>query len=196
MLKISKGLTVVSALLITAVLILGIQSSPLFNKTAPDITFPLLDGRKLAMSSLAGKPVLVTFWASTCIECRKEIPQLITLYNELSASGFEIIAVAMPYDPPYRVLEASQNQKVPYPVALDIDGKAVQAFGNVTVTPSAFLIGPDGNIIQSYAGRIDMIQLRNQIIDMLEDKQIASIVRSCNKTLVSRSEKERAVCSG
>ncbi len=201
MLKISKGLAVLSALIITGIVIAGINSGSLLDKQAPDITFPLLDGRELSLSSLAGKPVLITFWASTCIECRKEMPYLITLYNELSASGFEIIAVAMPYDPPNRVLEASQNHKVPYAVALDIDGKAVQAFGNVAVTPSAFLIAPDGNIVSSYTGRIDIEQLRDHILVLLADRQLASLVQACQlespvTTRSSGHAQEQQLCPG
>ena len=56
------------------------------------------------LRSLRGKPVLVSFWASTCPRCLDEIPHLIELYEELAPRGFEIIAIAMAYDPPNRVI--------------------------------------------------------------------------------------------
>jgi len=174
MFKSSKRLQVLSALIMTMVVLVGAVFILTQHKPAPDIRFPLLDGRELALSSLAGRPVLVTFWASTCIECRKEMPDLIALYNELSPAGFEIIAVAMPYDPPNRVLETSEKMELPYAVALDIDGAAVQAFGDVAVTPSSFLIAPDGNIVMSHTGVLDIDWLRRQIIDMLDPRPVAN----------------------
>jgi thiol-disulfide isomerase/thioredoxin len=154
---------------ITTVIWIG-YSSP-FARHAPDISFPLLDGRELSLDSLAGKTVLVTFWASTCVECRKEMPDLIALYNELSGSGFEIIGVAMPYDPPNRVLETSELMDIPYPVALDIYGNAVKAFGDVAVTPSSFLISPGGEIVVHQVGSLDTTQLRKRVTDLLAAEQ-------------------------
>lgn len=176
----SRRLQLLSALIM--VVVIGAVFIVTQHKPAPDIRFPLLDGRELALSSLIGRPVLVTFWASTCIECRKEMPDLIALYEELSPSGFEIIAIAMPYDPPNRVLETSVRMQLPYAVALDIDGAAVQSFGDVAVTPSSFLIAPDGKIVMRHTGVLDIDQLRRQVIAMLGPRSVAnhSPATDCN----------------
>ena len=57
------GLVVLAALLVYMTM-----PDSVLRQRAPDITFPLLDGRQLTLSSLAGKPVLVTFWATSCVE--------------------------------------------------------------------------------------------------------------------------------
>ena len=111
--KAIKGLAGVGLVVLAALLIYMAVPDSMLRQRAPNITFPLLDGRQLTLSSLAGKPVLVTFWATSCVECRKEMPEMIALYQELSGSGFEIIAVAMPYDPPNRVLETSRDNLSP-----------------------------------------------------------------------------------
>ena len=154
-------------LIITVMLSVYLISS---TQPAPAIAFPLIDGRTLELKSLTGKPVLVTFWASNCRECLKEMPHLIKLYNELSGSGLEIIGVAMPYDPPNRVLEISEKMAIPYAIALDIEGNAVRTFGDVAVTPTSFLIAPDGRIAMSHIGTFDMEQLRATILTMLPVK--------------------------
>ena len=64
---------------------------------APDIEFTTVDGKKIDLKTLKGKPVLVTFWATSCPGCIKEMPHLIELYHELHNKGLEIIGVAMPY---------------------------------------------------------------------------------------------------
>ena len=134
---------------------------------APNIEFKLIDGRNIKLKELQGQPVLVTFWATTCKGCLKEMPHLITLYNELEQQGLEIVGVAMSYDPPNRVLELTKRKQIPYPVALDIDGNAANAFGNVTITPTSFLIAPDGNIVKFKIGEMDIKKIREDILSMI-----------------------------
>lgn len=159
--------------LLTAVLALALIAGATFlwfrpgnPETTPDITLLSIDGRKLALTSLLGKPLLVTFWATTCGTCIGEIPRLIELYRELSPRGLEVIAIAMPYDPPSRVLAMREAQGIPYTVALDIDAEAVRAFGNVRLTPSSFLIAPDGRVVYRSTGRMDIDRLRQDILAM------------------------------
>jgi peroxiredoxin len=135
--------------------------------TAPEISLNIIDGRQITLHSLQGKPLFVTFWATTCSTCVKEIPHLVELYNEIGKEELEIIAIAMPYDPPNLVVALSERKSIPYPVALDINGDAVKAFGNVQVTPTSFLIDSEGKIVQQHSGQIDMEELRTKVKAML-----------------------------
>lgn len=135
--------------------------------TAPHINFSIVDGRTLNLEQLQGQPVLVVFWATSCPGCIREMPHLIELYNELAPRGLEIIAVAMAYDPPDRVMAMRQQKQIPYPVALDIQGKVASAFGDVHQTPNTFLIDPQGRIVKQFIGRLDMAQLRADLHSML-----------------------------
>lgn len=165
---------IIPAVLVSVSLLWYLSGDPPTTE-APTITFPLIDGREIALDSLVGRPVLINFWASTCIECRKEIPHLVDLYHEFSDYGLEIIGVAMPYDPPNRILESSNRMDVPYPVALDIEGEAVQAFGNVAGTPTSFLVSPQGRIVMRHSGTMDMDKLKADIISQLpEQSQVTS----------------------
>ena len=128
-----------------------------------DIEFQLLDGRKLALMNLRKKPVLVVFWATNCKPCIEELPDLIKLYNELHPKGFELIAVAMPYDPPLNVQTFVKNQRVPYPVALDVEGKVVRAFDGVPYVPMAFILDTNGKIAYQQAGKLDIAKARRII---------------------------------
>ena len=141
--------------------------SPAKLKWAPEVTFSTLNGEKINMRALRGRPVLVTFWATTCPNCLKEMPHLVELYEEFRNSGFELIGVAMPYDPPNRVLELATERLLPYPIALDIDGTLAAAFGKVMLTPTSFLIAPNGRIIKHKIGEMNMARLRKQIETLL-----------------------------
>ena len=145
--------------------------APAGLKDSPDITLLTIDGEELQLASLRGQPLLLTFWATSCPGCIREMPHLIELYEELSPQGLEVIGVAMSYDKPSHVLSMRKARNIPYPVALDIHGAAAQAFGNVRLTPTSFLISPDGRIVSRKIGEMDMPGLRNNILAMLQQAE-------------------------
>jgi len=141
------------------------------TETPPEAEFTLLDGRKISLSALRGRPVLVSFWATSCPPCVEELPDLIRLYNDLHPQGFELVAVAMPYDPPTQVQNFATSHHLPYPVALDLDGKVTRAFGGVPYIPAAFVIDRDGIIAYSQTGRLDITRARRIILKSLSQGQ-------------------------
>ena len=144
--------------------------APSGAQQAPDVTLQLIDGKKLELSELRGKPILITFWATSCPGCIKEIPHLIELYNELHPKGLEIIGIAMPQDRPDYVMEMIKRKKVPYLIAFDLKGEAVRAFGNVSLTPTTFLIDDKGQVIKKKIGEMKMDVWRNRVISILNKK--------------------------
>ncbi len=147
--------------------------APAGLKASPDIKLVTIDGEQLQLASLRGNPLLVTFWATTCPGCIKEMPHLIELYEELSPQGLEIVGIAMDYDPPNQVLAMRNAKNIPYPIALDLDAEAARAFGNVRLTPTSFLIAPDGRIVYQQLGAMSMEKLRQDILDMLQTSQVS-----------------------
>ena len=161
-----------TAAALVAALGLALAATALWRATgpqgpAPDVRFQLIDGRSLEMNGLQGRPVLVTFWSTTCGLCIREMPHLVRLYEELAPRGLEIVGVAMPYDRPDRVLAMSRSHGLNYPVAIDVDGEITRAFGEIRGTPTSFLIDPDGNILFRRLGPLDTRHLREQVERML-----------------------------
>lgn len=156
--------TLVAVAVITVVgLAAAVWLMPAGLSRAPAVTFRTLDGQRMELAELRGRPVLVTFWATTCPGCIAEMPHLIDLYRRLHPAGLEIVAVAMSYDPPNQVLAMRERRGLPYPVALDIDGGIARAFGDVKLTPTSFLIDPDGRIVFHKIGEMDMAALEETI---------------------------------
>jgi peroxiredoxin len=142
-------------------------------ETSPDITLVTSEGESLALNSLRGRPVLVTFWATTCPTCVREIPHLVKLHKDLGPRGLEVIGIAMYYDPPNQVLAMRESRNIPYTIALDMRADAAHAFGDISVTPSSFLIAPDGRIVYRQAGSLSMDRLRKRILTLLDDNRVS-----------------------
>ncbi len=154
--KLAKpALIAVAVLAIAGALFYALMDRP----GAPAVTFTTLEGKPIVLDELRGKVVLVNFWATSCPGCIKEMPDMVESYKLYRDRGFEIIAVAMSYDPPNYVLNFAQTRQLPFPVALDVDGAHARAFGNVQLTPTSFIIGKDGRILEQKLGELDFVRL-------------------------------------
>ncbi len=160
MLKLKKLFIPVALIILLVVLAFSLSHTP----SAPDVTFTTLQGEKISMASLKGKVVLVNFWATDCPGCIKEMPDLMNTYKAYKPKGFEVIAVAMPYDPPAQVLNYTQQKSLTFPVMHDGLSEMVQAFGGVNLTPTTYLYDKQGNRLQRIIGELDFVKLR-QILD-------------------------------
>lgn len=131
---------------------------------APEVELHLIGGGKTALTEVrAQKPVLITFWATDCTGCRKEVPHLVELYRRYNEKGFDVIAVAMSHDPPSRVWDFVRAKQIPYTIALDLDRKIAQAFGNVRLTPTTYVVSKDGLIVYQKVGEFDIDKMRTLI---------------------------------
>ena len=122
---------------------------------APDVTFTSIQGDKIPTDSLRGKVVLVNFWATSCVTCVKKMPMIVDSFNKYAPQGYDVVAVAMKYDPANYVLNFVETRQLPFTVALDSMGEIAKAYGDVQLTPTAFLLDRDGRIIKRYLGDVD-----------------------------------------
>jgi thiol-disulfide isomerase/thioredoxin len=134
----------------------------------PDTTFISITGKQLKLKTLRGKPVLITFWATHCGSCIKEIPHLLALYQQYHPQGLEIIAIAMAYDPPNQVVAMTKEQKLPYHVVLDINSEYARVFGRVWATPTTLLVSSDGTVVKHVVGTFDIPDMRSRIEHLLK----------------------------
>lgn len=68
------------------------EGVPQVGSVAPDFTLHDLAGSPVTLSTLRGKVVLVNFWATWCVPCKREMPSMEILYQELKDRGLEILA--------------------------------------------------------------------------------------------------------
>lgn len=149
----------VAALVIGAIAFKTLTS----EQRAPELTYNSIDGRKLTPDALKGKVYLVNFWATSCTTCVAEMPQMAETYNKFKGQGLEFVAVAMKYDRPDYVVSFARDRQLPFTVAFDLDGAAAKAFGDVSMTPTTFVVDKDGRILKRYLGKPDFAAMHQLI---------------------------------
>lgn len=137
------------------------------TSVAPPSSFVMLDGSKKETAQLKGKVTLVNFWATSCVTCVAEMPQLIATYNKYQAQGFDTIAVAMQYDPPSYVVNFAKTRNLPFSVAIDNTGEVAKAWGDVQLTPTTYLVNKQGEIVKRYVGEPNFADLHRLIEKLL-----------------------------
>lgn len=162
-LNIRKFIVPIVVLGLLAILGFSLTQKP----TVPDVTFTTIEGKKISMASLKGKMVLVNFWATDCPGCIAEMPKLVETYNQYHNEGFEMVAVAMSYDPPSQVLNYTQKKALPFPVMHDGLGEMATKFNEVALTPTTFIIDKQGHVVRKVIGELDFSSLHALLDEQL-----------------------------
>lgn len=150
------GVLFLGALLLTALAAWwSLRTTP-----APVVEGTDLTGTAVATTDLKGKPYLINFWATSCVTCVKEMPDIVALHEEFSGQGFRTIAVAMSYDRTDYLQKFVEDRALPFTVVHDQTGAWAQAFGDVSVTPTTFVVDAQGQIVKRYVGEPDFGALR------------------------------------
>ena len=126
-----------------------------------------INGKEITSKDLEGKLTLINFWATDCPGCINEMPGLIETYEQYNDKGLEIIAVAMHYDPPSRVISYSKNNKLPFPVVLDSNKEIMNKFNNIKLTPTTVNLDQDGYVKNTIIGEIDFTNFNKTLVKLL-----------------------------
>lgn len=133
---------------------------------------PGKDGDTVALSSFAGRVVLVNFWATWCEPCEREIPAMERLYQELGGEDFELLAVAID-DDEAKVQEFQERYQLSFPIVLD-SNQAVYGSYQTMGVPESLLIDREGRIVERYVGprEWDAIEYVTRIRELIEGKSV------------------------
>ena len=145
-------------LIMVGLFLIGIVSLSLVKKNINDFNMISITGENISTHELRGKVYLINFWATDCPGCINEMPELINTYNNYKKQNFEVIAVAMFYDPPNRVLSFAKANNLPFPIVLDIEKKIMNNFNDVKLTPTSILIDHKGKIVNTIIGEINFLE--------------------------------------
>ncbi len=159
------GLLVVLPLV--AVLLLNIGRdphsirSPLIGKPAPAFRLEKLSGgAPIALADFKGKPVVINFWATWCVPCMQEHPEMVAASRRLR-DQVQFLGVVFD-DKEENVRAFLEENGSPYPSLLDPDGKTAVAYG-VAGVPETYFVDPQGVIVSKYVGPLDAVSFEREL---------------------------------
>ncbi len=130
---------------------------------APEFTLETLDGRPVALSDLRGKAALINFWASWCPPCLEETPALIAAYDELKRTNPNVEFIGIGTNDDRANLEKFvENNRIPYIIVEDSDGKVSDAYGVLGMPTTVFIDG-NGIVRRVWNGAIK----KEQVIEIM-----------------------------
>lgn len=116
--------------------------------TAPVFTINDVEGKPVSLASYKGSYVLVDFWASWCVPCRAENPNVLAAYEKFKGKGFKVLGVSLD-DNKDRWLKAIAEDKLPWKQVCDFKAfkSEVKELYDITSIPANVLVDPNGKIV-------------------------------------------------
>jgi cytochrome c biogenesis protein CcmG/thiol:disulfide interchange protein DsbE len=147
----------------------SLPPSPLVGKQAPDFTLPTLDGIEVSLSQFHGQPVLINFWATWCLPCREEMPELVRSYEAHKSEGLMILGLNLTYSDTLPGVQEFVNEfHLTFPVLLDKDGKVAERLYPLPGVPTSIFINRDGTIERVQVGLMSGKQIDKFVAEILK----------------------------
>jgi cytochrome c biogenesis protein CcmG/thiol:disulfide interchange protein DsbE len=147
---------------------LVVGGHPLLGEPAPEIDLETLDGDRVRLSELRGRPVLVNFWATWCIPCRDEFPLMAEAYAAHAADGLEILGIVHD-DTADGARAFAADMGATWPMLLDTEDIAWNDYIGVGM-PTSFFVDADGVIRAFSLGGFTGDGLTAQLATILPDR--------------------------
>jgi cytochrome c biogenesis protein CcmG/thiol:disulfide interchange protein DsbE len=167
-----KKKTAIASAALSLVLSVAFMSPRLASALDAGAKFPELgradlSGKQVTAASLAGKVVVVDFWASWCAPCRQELPILDKLYKKYGAKGLVVIGVSVDKDAE-NVHKFLGNMPLSFPILHDADHQISGRYAPPRM-PSSYIIDRKGIVRQVQAGfrAADADAIEKQIVELL-----------------------------
>ena len=127
-----------------------------------------MDGKDVALSSFAGRPIVINLWATWCGPCRLEMPQLIDFYTTYKDRGLVILGISID-DTPDKIRVFNEEFKVPYPLLVGVDHPdLLRALGYTGPVPISIFIRRDGTVLERVVGIATTASMERRILALLE----------------------------
>jgi cytochrome c-type biogenesis protein len=146
-------------------------------KPAPEIELKKISGEDFRLSDLRGRVVILNFWATWCVPCREEIPDLIKIQHDLEARGLSVVGVV--WNDPGSIDEIKAFQKeinLDYTILLNGESVA-DKFGGIQSAPTTFIIDREGRIRQKISGPRQLASFEAIIKPLLDEAPLAAASR-------------------
>ena len=148
--------------------------APALGAQAPALALKDLSGQEQSLASYKGKIVVLNFWATWCLPCRKEMPAFVSVQNEYAAWGVQVVAAsADTAETQGQVVKFVREKKLSFPVWLGATTDHMLAFGLGSELPGTVIVDRDGTIVARYKGMVKEADLKREIDALLAKQQAA-----------------------
>lgn len=134
----------------------------------PDFVMYDLDGNPVSLSSFAGKPIIVNFWATWCGPCKNEMPYFQNMYEKYGDQVAFVMVNATDgsRDTVEKVKAFVTDNGYTFPVYCDTNLEGIATYG-VYAFPSTLIINADGSLYTGHVGALTQSQLESTIQKIL-----------------------------
>ncbi|MBJ7512825.1 MAG: TlpA family protein disulfide reductase [Acidimicrobiia bacterium] len=133
---------------------------------APAFSVPnLMPGNRVAVASSNAAPALLNFWASWCIPCREEFPELKSIRKQYSLEELSMAGITFK-DTRREALQFADSEEANWQLGFDTDSTVARDYG-VRAAPQTFLIDKSGVIIRRWYGRPNLYELKLAVEELV-----------------------------
>jgi peroxiredoxin len=137
------------------------------GEMAPDFTLNNVNGKAVKLSDFKGKYVLLDFWASWCVPCRKENPNVVKAYQQFKDKNFTVVSIALEEKGKTEAwISAIKKDGLLWTQLVDFEGALAGKLYKISSIPADYLIDPSGRII---ATNLSGEQLQNKLAEILSN---------------------------
>jgi thiol-disulfide isomerase/thioredoxin len=129
-----------------------------------------LSGAEQRLSALRGRIVILNFWATYCVPCREEMPDLAAIQNEYAALGVQTVGASADKETDRaKVLQFVKETKVNFPIWIGASAADTTKFGIGEALPGTIIINRDGKIVKVISGVVNKTDLKKQLDALLAE---------------------------
>ena len=111
-----------------------------------DVVLKDVSGAEVRLADFKGKPLIVNFWATWCIPCQREMPQLVALAEQYREAGVSIIGISVD-DGPEEMKAFAKQYGVNYPLLVGQDNvPAAESIGYTGLLPTTIFVSAAGRV--------------------------------------------------
>ncbi|MDQ3181672.1 MAG: TlpA family protein disulfide reductase [Acidobacteriota bacterium] len=148
-----------------------------------------LVGAEQSLASYKGRIVILNFWATYCVPCRQEMPDLSAIQNEFAALGVQVIGASTDEaQDRAKIFQFIKDVKINFPVWIGATSADTLRFGVGTALPATVIIDKDGKVFKTISGMVNQTDLRRNIEKLLQDAEKQAKIEIKKQTKISDTE--------